>query len=370
MSESPKPLLRWMNWGLPLPFLVLNIGLLLFVLRSLQPIVAIVGTAALLAFLLEYPVFWLEKRRFPRTLAVGTVFLLALSAATIFGITIAPFLWDQLQELSSHLPNWLDSGTKQLQVLQVWADSRHLPLDLSDVVTNLQERVSQEVRLLPTQTVNFAIATLDGAIEFLVTGVLTFYFLLHGERLWEGIFLWLPPQVGARAQSALQENFEKYFIGQATIATIMSVALSIVFWLLKVPFSALFASAIGLMVLIPFGDIVGIVAISALVALNSVWLGLEVLLFAAAIDQAIDQAIAPRILGQFTGLNPIWVIIALLLGAKAGGILGLFVAVPIAATIKTLAEDWRDRQKFAVNSGKDASIFHPEISAETLTKVE
>lgn len=345
MLEPLKSVPRWMNWGLLLPLFVLNIWLLLFVLRSLQPLVTIVGTAALFAFLLEYPVLGLEKRGLPRSYAVGAVFLLALSVVSILGITFAPFLLDQLQELTNRLPTWIDSGIQQLQVLQNWASSRNLPIDLSDLVAHLEDRAADELQALPTHIVDFVLMTLDSALEVLVTVVLTFYFLLHGDRLWEGIFLWLPPQVGDRASSALQQNFEGYFIGQATIATLMSLTLIPVFWLLKVPFGLLFGSAIGLMVLIPFGDILGIVLVSSLVALKSVWLGVEVLVVATAIDQAIDQAIAPRILGKLTGLNPIWVIIALLLGAKSGGVLGLLVAVPIAGSIKSLAEGWRDRQE-------------------------
>jgi predicted PurR-regulated permease PerM len=59
---------------------------------------------------------------------------------------------------------------------------------------------------------------------------------------------------------------------------------------------------------------------------------------ATIIDQLIDQAIAPRIFGDLVGLNPIWIIISLLLGAKLGGVLGLIVAVPLAATIKKITD--------------------------------
>ena len=75
--------------------------------------------------------------------------------------------------------------------------------------------------------------------------------------------------------------------------------------------------------------------------LRSVGLGIEVLVVAIVIDQAIDNTLAPRIFGSLVGLNPIWIIISLLLGAKLGGILGLILAVPLAGAIKRIAESGR-----------------------------
>lgn len=53
----------------------------------------------------------------------------------------------------------------------------------------------------------------------------------------------------------------------------------------------------------------------------------------------IDNAIAPRILGQLVGLNPVWVILSLILGAQIGGILGILIAVPLAGAFKVVLDD-------------------------------
>ena len=78
-----------------------------------------------------------------------------------------------------------------------------------------------------------------------------------------------------------------------------------------------------------------------MVALQNFWLGVEVLGTAVAIDQVNSNFIAPRILGNLTGLNPVWVVISLLLGAKLGGLLGLLVAIPLASFIKGVTDEWR-----------------------------
>jgi predicted PurR-regulated permease PerM len=75
-----------------------------------------------------------------------------------------------------------------------------------------------------------------------------------------------------------------------------------------------------------------------LTALKSIWLGVRILAIAVLIQQVIEQIVAPQLIGKFTGLNPVWILISLLLGAKLGGLLGLVVAVPIASFIKSLSE--------------------------------
>jgi predicted PurR-regulated permease PerM len=107
--------------------------------------------------------------------------------------------------------------------------------------------------------------------------------------------------------------------------------------LLQVPFALLFGLGVGFMALFPFGTGVSITAIGLLMALKNFWLGMKVLAVAAIIQQVIENGVAPRLLGGFTGLNPVWILVALLLGAQVAGILGLLLAVPLAGFLKGAA---------------------------------
>jgi len=53
----------------------------------------------------------------------------------------------------------------------------------------------------------------------------------------------------------------------------------------------------------------------------------------------IDQLVAPRLLGRFTGLRPVWVLLALLVGTRLAGLLGLILAVPLTSSVKTLINE-------------------------------
>lgn len=135
---------------------------------------------------------------------------------------------------------------------------------------------------------------------------------------------------------AISRSFGSYFASQATLASMMGTAMTIAFLLIQVPFGFLFGLAVGLLALVPFGAAAGIIIVSSLTAIKSIWLGVRVLILATIIDQIIENAIAPQLIGSFIGLNPVWILISLLLGAKVGGILGLVMAVPIAGSIKTI----------------------------------
>ncbi len=332
---------RWLSWGLSLVFITFSGYLLLPVLGYLQSTLTLIVVAALLAFLLNYPVRLLMSWKFKRSYAVVLVFLIAAIAFGTITLTLLPLLVQQLNEFVGHLPSWIDSGSMQLQSFEAWAAEKNLPFDVSALITQLEQRFALEIKSLPTFIIDLLIEAFDSSLDLLIIVVLTFYLLLHGESFWSGIWRWLPNDWGIRLQSSLKQSFQSYFIGQAAIALLMSIALTTAFLLLKVPFGLLFGLGIGVLVLIPLGDILGIVGVSLLMALKSVWLGGEVLVIAAVIDQAIDQALAPRIFSGLVGLNPIWIIISLLLGAKLGGALGLILAVPTAATIKRFAESWQ-----------------------------
>jgi len=336
MFEDKLP--PWLSWGLLITLLVVNGYFLFPIFNYLRPTLTLIVTAALLAFLLNYPVKLLVSWQVKRGYAVALVFLVALIILGTITLTLLPLLLQQLNEFTRRLPSWIDSGSVQLQAFEAWAIDNNLPFDVSALLIQLQERFAVEVKALPTYIVNFLIGAFGSSLELLVTIVLTLYLLLHGENFWLGIWQKFPSTWGNRLQLSFKKSFQNYFIGHATIALIMSITITAAFLLLKVPFGLLFGFAIGALVLVPLGDILGIVSVSLLTSLKSVTLGAEVLVVATIIDQAIDNTIAPYIFANLVGLNPVWIVISLLLGAKLGGILGLIVAVPLAGAIKRIID--------------------------------
>lgn len=337
---------RWMVWGLALPLLTLNGWVALQIFAFFRSQLTIFLTATLLSFVLNYPVQWLSQfrwRRFQlrRSLAILLVLLLAISILGVLGVLLVPPLVAQINGLSSRLPSWLESGLFQMSALQDWAISLNLPIDLTRLTAQLEAKLTVQLQSLSASVFSLLPDAISSVVDVGLTVVLTFYLLLHGDKLWDGIFQWLPEAWNERARPLIKQNFQNYFLGQATVALLMGTAMTIAFVLIQVPFGLLFGLAVGVMALFPFGASLSIAIISFLTALKSIWLGVRVVTVAAIIDQVVANAIAPQLIGGIVGLNPVWILTSLLLGTKIAGILGLIVAVPVASSIKGLFAAFR-----------------------------
>ncbi|RCJ42749.1 AI-2E family transporter [Nostoc minutum NIES-26] len=340
--QSANKLPRWLTIGLAFPIAILNGWLLLQVVQYFQPLVSVCAAAILLAFVLNYPIQFLQAKGVKRNLAIGVVLLLTVVIVVALGITLVPRILQQLYELVNILPSWVDSGTQQLQTFQEWALSQQqLPINLSGLLTQVLDRLSSQLQTFTGQILGFAVDTINVVVNVLLAVVLTIYMILNGDRLWDGLYQWFPYHIGSQVRQLLREDFHNYFIGQATLGAVLGVTIILVFLALQVPLALLFGIVIGFFSLFPFGTGIGIAIVSLLVALQNFWLGVEVLVAAVAIDQVNSNFVAPRILGNLTGLNPVWVVISLLVGAKLGGVLGLLIAIPTASFIKDIADSWR-----------------------------
>ena len=331
---------RWLVLEILIPLTLLNGWLLYRGLQYFQELVTLLLIATLLAFLLGYPVRLLQSWGMPKGYSVMVVFVTALSLLSLAGAALVPTLMHQFSEFTTRLPNWLENGQQQLEAVD--EEIAQMPLsesmDLDVLATQFFEAVPGELRLLPNQLLGLALETADNVVDALFTGVLTLYSLLHGEDFWQGLLRWLPGEWGDRVQRAVRSQFQSYFVGQATIASLTGTLLAGVFFLFKIPFWLVFGLSVGVAGLVPFGDLLVMVAVSALVGINDPLLGAEVIAACLIVDQIIDNIFAPRILGDAVGLNPIWILLALLVGAQLEGVVGAVIAVPLAGSIKQIID--------------------------------
>ncbi|SKB11630.1 conserved membrane hypothetical protein [Planktothrix sp. PCC 11201] len=319
-----------------IPALVLNGWLLLLTLEYFKSIINIFVTATLLSFLLDYPVQRLQRYGFKRTIAILGVLLITLIIFIILGITLIPMILQQFNTLIERLPSWIESGIQQVKTLESWAMSRHIPVNIGGVTSQLLEKLSSQVQSLGGDVIGGVLTVFGRVLDLVITVAMTFYLLLHGDQLWDDLYKLFPVRIRTPIRLALKKNFKNYLIGQASVASLIGILMTLAFVIIQVPFGLLFGMVIGVMALFPFGASLGIGLICFLVALNSIWLGVKVLITAIIVDQIIENGIAPRLLGGFTGLNPVLILLSLLIGARIAGFLGLIIAVPLASFIKSL----------------------------------
>ena len=301
-------------------------------------LVSILVTAGLIAFLLNYAVVRLQVF-LPRGVAAGLVYLTAGLLLVVIGLTIVPPVFSQARQLGVRLPELLESGRQQLGEFQIWSADRNLPFNVEILEQQLSAKVQEQVQAIAGTGVGLVVGTVNWFLDLILILVISFYMLLDGQRVWGGLTSIFAPDIRFVLTETLQRNLQRFVSGQLLLGLFMATALTLAFWWLRVPFFLLFAVFIGLTEIIPFiGATLGIGAVSIIVAFIDWWQALQVLAVAIALQQVKDNLVAPRIMGNLTGLSPVVIFTALLLGGRVGGLLGVILAIPLTGVVKSIVE--------------------------------
>lgn len=365
MNFSLNQLIKILILTLLFPLVFLNAWLVFKFFQYFQPIVTIFVLSSLFAFILNYPVTQLQKRGVKRNYAVALVFISALLILISLGITLFPLALEQFNEMAKLLPQWIDANEAKIQAFNHSLSNQRLKVNFGQILTQITNHLPNELESIFNNFLIIIKDTIDSVSEVIVTVVLTFYLLIDGKRIWEGLFNKIPSKFAQKVRESLQQNFQNYLIGQVSLALLMGIAETLLFLAFQIQFALLFGLGVGILSLIPFGDVVSLIVIILIIASHDIWLAVKIFAVAIIIDQVIDQAIAPRLLGRFTGLRPVWVIVSLLVGTYIGGLLGLLIAVPIAGFIKDAADGFISLSDDAKNTIESPSL--PEILTEEST---
>lgn len=330
-SPLQKFLITWL--------LILVTGwLTLLALRYVGELISILITAALIAFLLNYAVAIL-RAFLPRGVAATVVYLMAGITVVFIGLTVVPPVFNQARQLLSNFPSLIEGAQQQLTEFQAWSAEHNLPFDVRILASQLLARVQTQAQAIATTGLGLVVGTFNWVLDLILILVISFYMLVDGERLWQSLTSIFSPTIREDLTSALKRNLQRFVSGQLLLGLFMAITLTLAFWILRVPFFLLFAVFIGLMEIIPFvGATLGIATVTIVVAFIDWWLALQVLAVAIALQQVKDNLVAPRIMGNLTGLSPVIIFVCLLLGAQLGGLLGVILAIPLTGVAKSLAE--------------------------------
>lgn len=329
-------------------------------------LISILVTAGLIAFLLNYAVARLQVF-LPRGAAAALVYFAAGLVMAVIVLTIAPPVLNQAAQLAVRFPELLESGRQQLAEFQIWSAERNLPFDVQILEQQLSAKVQEQVQAIAASGLGLVVGTVNWFLDLILILVISFYMLLDGERVWRGLTSIFAPEIRYVLTETLERNLQRFVSGQLLLGLFMAIGLTLVFWVLQVPFFLLFAVFIGLLEAIPFiGATLGIGAVSIIVAFIDWWLALEVLVAAIALQQVKDNLIAPRIMGSLTGFSPVVIFAALLLGGRVGGVLGVILAIPLTGVVKSIVEIVLN-PKLPPQTG---SFFYNPFNGQALKEIE
>jgi predicted PurR-regulated permease PerM len=298
----------------------------------------------ILAYIL-LPVVGALERRFalPRTLAATAVFVALLAIIFGGGRFIIPRIAANAAELQNNWPVLLANAQQTIS-----ATFEQLGLgDLDDVLIgpNVEDIERQLAATAARAALPFAVAFGHFVLEFLVFLIATFLLLRDAPRLYDFVRRNLPSRDRREIVHVLGETnvmLGRYIRGQLFLVLLMSTVTTIGLTILGVPYSVLLGVMTGLLETIPFVGPITAGAIACLVALGHpnpfgwsqlVYVGVVAIMY-TVLRHAEDYLVIPAIIGRAVRLHPAIVIFSLLSGGAVFGLLGIFLAVPFAATMR------------------------------------
>jgi predicted PurR-regulated permease PerM len=332
----------WLRNTLLFPLVFLNLWLLIISINYLQPLLSIVLVSIILALVLDFPVQFLQQQGMPRSLSLTLVLVLGVALVALLGFLIVPALIQQVREFIDLLPQWVASADALFQ----WFDNSPIAAQLSQFGFNLDQaeaqalqQVTRILRTLGSSLLSLLAGSFSGGLTVFFVIILTIFLLTSGDAAWNGMISWFSPWWQERLQNPIPTKLKRFIGGQVVIALSFSAILALIFTFLQVPLGLLFGFLIGMASLFPFMGAVSQTAVGLFLMLQDLRTGVEVFTIAFVLGQILDNAIVPKVMGGLVGVNPIWVIVAVFMGAKLGGLVGVLIAVPVASIIKDLVDE-------------------------------
>ena len=321
---------------------LLIIGTLLTAYFGLQLIVRLkdlvfwLMAALFLSFALEPLVNNLQKRGWKRGLATGVILVIFLLVAIIFIAAMVPLIITQVKELIQSAPDWVNRISNGLQ------QNFNITVTTEQLLNQIQ---SANVSLGSTATnvagniLQLSNKILGGIFQLFTILLFTFYFVAEGPQIRRRLLSLIP----ANQQKIVLETWEVaidktggYLYSRLLLAIISSVVTFVILSIINVPFALPLAMWMGL--LSQFIPVVGTFIAAALplvvASLENPWSALVLVVYVILYQQFENYILGPRITARTMQLHPAIAVGAALIGGSLAGVLGAFLALPVAAIIQ------------------------------------
>jgi len=322
-------------------FKIVFIILALVFLYLVRDVIVILFFAIIIASAVGPFANWLESKKFPRLLGVLLLYLAFFGLVVFLLSLIVPFIAVELGQLTQALPDFVSNLSGALEKAQQTTSSRYF--DFFGEIQNTLDSFSQFLIAYSQSAFGLIINVFGGILSFVAIIIISFYLSVMRR----GVIGFI--------SSVMPEKYESYVIGlwkraefkvgrwlQGQLLLALSVGLMVFVGLslLNVKYALLLGIVAMILEIVPMvGPVLAAIPGLILAFSQSPALGIWVLVFYVAVQQIENHILTPLILGKTLGLNPVTVILALLIGGKVAGIIGILIAVPVAVVIVEILDD-------------------------------
>lgn len=326
---------RWS--GAPMAVLL---AVVLYILYQLLPVIELIVVATLIAIILRTLLSWVQRIVKIRWLAVTILVGLLTGFGIFITAVVIPNVLAEVQLLLLELPDYLNKLSDRVD--RIHRDFSFIP-SLSQGVTQLRNLTDQLLKSVPL----WLNQIFDLTIQTFATLILALYIAYDPETIIRGILRLIPrrhhPRV-RRVLKASQSRLRGWIFGTGIAMLFLGISATIGMWLLGIPLALPFGVIAGIFEIIPyFGSIIGMF-LPALVALTLSPIKLFLVLGLFIILNQVDaHLVQPLVMGREVNLHPVMVIVTFLVMGKLLGLIGVVLAVPTAAILVTLLDEFLDR---------------------------
>jgi predicted PurR-regulated permease PerM len=350
-----KPAWRWFG-------IILGLVCLIYVVYLSQATLILLGISFVVAYLLDPSIDRLERCGLSRTLAISLLLAVALVGMGLLFLVVIPQLQLQVRHVAGRAPHWGQWLYDHLRPLLEAAApplSQYfgIALDLDSLrsyagrlwdwmmahLPGITQGILSIFQTMFTGLANFIV----GVLNILLVPVMVFYLLRDFDILRARFYTLLPPHwrpIVAAWLGEIDHALGGFLRGQCTIALILATIYAVGLALIGVPLGALLGIIAGLANLVPYMSIVaGLVPTLVLFLLSeapSVGGVLSIILLFLGGQLLEGVYLSPRIMGRETGLHPVVVLVAILVGGTLFGLLGIVLAVPATAVLQVALHRW------------------------------
>jgi predicted PurR-regulated permease PerM len=308
--------------------------------------------AIFFAYLMSPLVSRLEKWMKGRVRAIALIYVLLLGLLVLLFVAMGPRIAHESSRLTQSLPAFAqlnsDQIADQLEKQHGW-NARVVNI-LRDYIAGHREEITQLAQSIGLRVADVA----KQAWLLIIVPLLSIFFLKDGHAFSQILL----DMVQSRPQrellqgvlNDLNQMLAHFIRAQLSLAGLTFVVYAIALAAMRMPYALVLSTVGGLLEFIPVvGPLVAVLLILgvALATSFSHWVGLIVLLGCWRLTQ--DYVNSPRILGHSLELHPLASIFGVMAGGEIAGILGIFLSIPVMATLRILFRRWRlyaEKRKF------------------------
>jgi len=377
MSKSWSETTKWL-------VIISSLLALVWIIARFSQIIAPLAIAAILTYVLNPSVRFLTTRtKLPRTLVVACIYLALI---VILSLVIGAFVPSLIQQVTSIDVDLQDSVEGISRFFERPLFIFGFYVDLLDVYQEVSGTVQSIVSPLASQTVSFLFGLASGFAWLIFVLIVSFYLLKDASKLGRFIDKLVPADYRYEVRRLGEEVnviWHAFFRSQLVLCAVVGAVVGVTMQVVGVRNALILGIIAGVLEIIPnIGPIIAAIPAiliayfqgSTYLLISNGWFALLIAGLYVVIQQLENNILVPRIIGRSLNLHPLVVIVGAIAGANLAGILGMFLAAPMLASLRIVGNyvhsKLLDLEPFSVQEDIEGPEATQEREGETVVEAE